>query len=193
LGTAHGEAGNLEEAMRCFQRAVKERPDYAEGHYNLGKVHRKLGNVSDAERSYLRARQLQPGKAEVANNLAVLYARQGRYRDALPLYAEARAALPDDETIATNNAIATLASSGPEAAIEVLRLFVELHPYAARVRAELGRRLLAEGRFVEGWSEYAWRQGTPVKLPGPIGKRVLLLPDQGLGDHLFFLRFVDKL
>ena len=29
----------------------------------------------------------------------------------------------------------------------------------------------------------------PSELPTCAGKRVLLLPDQGLGDHLFFLRF----
>jgi Flp pilus assembly protein TadD len=193
LGTAHAETGNLEEAMRCFRRALKERPAYAEGHYNLGKVHGKLGELSEAERCYMRARQIDPRRADVANNLAALYSRQGRYRDALALFAEARAALPDDEAIVINSAIAALATSGPEAAIEVLRKFVELHPKAATVRAELGRRLLAEGRFAEGWSEYAWRLGTPKELPERIGKRVLLLPDQGLGDHLFFLRFVEKL
>ena len=194
LGIAHGEMQQLEEAVRWFRRALKERPDYAEGHYNLGKVHGKLGNPSEAERCYLRARQLDPQKAEVANNLAALYSRQGRYRDALPFLGEARAALPDDETVAINSAVALLAISGPDAAIHELSAFVQSHPEAPAAHAELGRLLLAEKRFAEGWREYAWRhRGSPAPLPDAAGKRVLLLADQGLGDHLFFLRFAAKL
>src|SRR6185369_15374910 len=72
--------------------------------------------------------------------------------------------------------------------------FLEGHPLAAAVHAELGRLLLAQQRFVEGWREYAWRHGAPPSsFPDCDGKRVLLLPDQGLGDHLFFLRFAHAL
>jgi tetratricopeptide repeat protein len=130
----------------------------------------------------------------VANNLAVLYARQGRYDEALPLLAEARARMPHDESMAINRAYALLATSGPDACLQELTAFVELHPDAAAAHAELGRRLLAEGRFAQGWAEYAWRHGVPPStLPDPAGKRVLVLPDQGLGDQLFFLRFAAKL
>jgi hypothetical protein len=86
------------------------------------------------------------------------------------------------------------ARSGSEAALRELTTFLERHPRAAAVHAELGRLLLANGRFVEGWREYAWRHGVPpANFPDCGGKRVLLLPDQGLGDHLFFLRFVGAL
>jgi Flp pilus assembly protein TadD len=194
LGIAHGEAQRLEEALRYFKRALKERPDYAEGHYNLGKAYRKLGNASEAERCYLRARRLDPAKAEVANNLATLYSGQGRYEDALALLAEARVRLPNDEGVAINTATALLARSGPEASIAELVSFLETHPLAAAVHAELGRRLLAGGRFAQGWREYGWRHGrAPADFPQYAGKRILLLPDQGLGDHLFFLRFAPAL
>jgi len=195
LGIAHSEAGQLEEAARCFKRALKERPSHAESHYNLGKAQRKLEQWSEAERSYLRARQLDPGSGEVANTLAALYCRQGRYADAMPLLAEARARMPGDATCAANMAIALLATSGPEAAIEELASFAAQYPQAAGVRVMLGRPLLAQGRYAQGWQEYAWRHpphvtAPPLKKPG---QRVLLLPDQGIGDHIFFLRFAAAL
>jgi Flp pilus assembly protein TadD len=194
LGVALGEAQQLEEALRCFKRALRERPDYAEGHYNLGKAYRKLGNVAETERCYLRARRLDPAKAEVANNLAALYSSQGRHEDALTLLAEARARLPDDEGVAINTALALLARSGPAASIGELSSFLQTHPLAAAVHAALGRRLLAEARFAQGWREYGWRHGrAPPDFPDYAGKRVLLRPDQGLGDHLFFLRFAAAL
>jgi Flp pilus assembly protein TadD len=195
LGVAHGELGQLDESVRWLKRALKERPTHAESHYNLGKAYAKLGQTAEAERSYLRARQLDPKKAEVANNIAVLYARQGRYSDALPLLAEARIGMPDDEMVVINSAMAKLATSGPDAAILELESFIKQHPHAAAAHAELGRRLLAEGRFAEGWREYAWRHHVPItQLPADLQeRRVLLLPDQGLGDHLFFLRFARQL
>lgn len=194
LGVAHGEAAQLELALRCFKRALKERPTHAESHYNLGKLHTKLGQNDEAERSYRRALQLDPAMGGVANNLGVLYSRQGRHQDALSCFADAQAKLPNDEAVAVNRSIAMLATAGAEAAIRELSDFVARNPGAAAAHAELGRRLLAQGRFEEGWREYAWRRGPSTgQRPDVAGKRVLLLPDQGLGDHLFFLRFAVPL
>ena len=194
LGVAYSEVQELDQALACFKRALKERPDFADAHYNLGKTFGKLGRLTEAEQAYLRARRLAPAKGEVAANLATLYLRQGRLEEALALMADARARLPDNEALVINAATALLASSGPEAALRELAVFLETHSSAAAVHAEYGRLLLAEGRFAEGWLHYAWRHGrVPSSPPDCGGKRVLLLPDQGLGDHLFFLRFVPAL
>src|SRR5580765_4798106 len=193
LGVAHAEAGHPDEAERCFKRALKERPDYADAHYNLGKVYARAGNRNEAERSYLRARRLDPARTDVLNNLALLYCEAGRYEEALPLLAEARAGSPGDEAVAINHSIALLATAGPAAAIAELTGFLARRPDAAAAHASLGRKLLAEGRYLEGWGEYSWRHGRAGRrLPAEIG-RVLLLPAQGLGDHLFFLRFAGAL
>ena len=194
LGVAYSEAQEPDQALQCFKRALKERPDFVDGHYNLAKVYVKLGRAAEAEQAYLRARRLAPGKGEVAANLATLYVRQGRHEEALALMGDARARLPDSETLVINTATALLARSGPDAAIRDLEAFLETHAHAAAVHAELGRLLLGEGRFADGWREYAWRHGrSPSGFPDCGGKRVLLLPDQGLGDHLFFLRFATAL
>jgi Flp pilus assembly protein TadD len=193
LGVAHAEAGHPDEAERCFKRALKERPDYAEAHYNLGKVYAGVGNRIEAERCYMRARRLDPSRGDFLNNLALLYCQDGRDEEALALLAQARAVSPDDETVAINHANALLATAGPAAAIAELTGFVARRPDAAAAHASLGRKLLAEGRYLEGWREYAWRHGRAGRsLPAEIG-RVLLLPAQGLGDHLFFLRFAGAL
>ena len=194
LGVAFSEAEQPDQALACFKRALKERPDSVDGHYNLGKIYVKLGKPAEAEQAYVRARRLAPAKGEVAANLATLYVGQGRIDEALALMAEARARLPDSEALVINTSTALLARYGPAPAIQGLAEFLETHPLATAVHAELGRLLLAAGRFAEGWSEYAWRHGRPpARFPDYGGKRVLLLPDQGVGDQLFFLRFVRAL
>src|SRR5262245_3622181 len=195
LGIAHGEAGQLDEAVRCFKRSLKERPSRADTHFNLGKTYVKLGDLSEAERCLVRARTLDSERAEIVNGLVALYSQQGRYQDALPILAQARARMPDHESLAVYSAGVALAASGPDAAIQELERFVQRHPDSAAAREALALRFLAEGRFAEGWQQYAWRSGRPsAQRAGELqGRRVLLLHEQGLGDHLFFLRFARRL
>jgi Flp pilus assembly protein TadD len=195
LGIAYGEARQFEEAVRCFKRSLKELPSRADTHYNLGKTYVKLRDFAEAERSYLRARQLDPERAEVVNNLAALYSHRGRYQEALALIAQARERSPDNEILAINAAVAALATSGPDTAIQQLTEFLRRQPDSIGAREELALQLLAAGRFAEGWRQYAARRVRPaaVRLPELRGCRVLLVREQGLGDHLFFLRFAARL
>lgn len=170
LGVAYGEAQRLDEAIRCFRRALKERPDNADAHYNLGKALAKQEQYPEAERAYRRALQFAPTRVDVANNLGSLYCRMHRFEDALALLGKASAASPDD---------------------------------SAGVRGNFALNLLLQGRLEEGWREYVHTRRRPTaeppsqladRLPEPLdGRNVLLIPEQGIGDDLFFLRFAPEL
>ena len=71
----------------------------------------------------------------------------------------------------------------------------------------LGLALLVQGRYAEGWREYAWRErraqytdwgnfhfGIPRWNGEPLaGKRILVHAEQGLGDTIQFARFLEPL
>lgn len=75
------------------------------------------------------------------------------------------------------------------------------NPGNVKARAGLGLMYLAQGRFDEGWDLTRWRNsaaqrpGIPqYRLPDRLdGNHVLVIREQGLGDELFLMRFVERL
>src|SRR6185295_13641139 len=145
----------------CFKRALKERPDYVEGHYNLGKALRKLERFPEAETAYRRALQLAPERLDVANNLGALYCGMRRFDDALPLLEKCAALAQSDEMIAGNLSLALFGARGVEAAGRYLGAFVERQP-ESQLRGNFALNLLLQGRFEEGWREFVHSRRTPT-------------------------------
>jgi hypothetical protein len=76
---------------------------------------------------------------------------------------------------------------------------VELAPESPRARLALSNALLAQGRWIEAWPGYEHRLTLPIpaadfQVPRwrgePLtGRRILVVGDQGLGDHIQFARY----
>jgi hypothetical protein len=86
---------------------------------------------------------------------------------------------------------------------------LKLAPENAEAHFNLSLFLLTQGRFEEGWPEYEWRmdprrtrqervQKPPLKMPmwqgeSLQGKAILLMPEQGFGDYIQFIRYSQHL
>ena len=204
LGIASAELGRLDEAVQWLRRALKQRPDYVDAHYNLGKALAKRGELDEAERELRRAAALAPQRLDVASNLGcVLLERPGGANEASALFERLARAAPDNEQYAMNLGNALWATQGADAAGAHYERFLERHREAALVHYVLALNLLARGRFADGWRQYDWRRrlagmrlaerGVDALAADLSGRRVLLRREQGLGDELFFLRFVPEL
>lgn len=202
LGVALTELGRYDEAMVALRKAARAKPAYVDPHYNLGKVHEKRGDLAAACDAYRRAVAIDPDNPDPPHQLGrVLYLR-GDYAAAVKTLADAVARHPRDEACAMMLGSALGAAQGPEAAIASYREAVRRMPDGGSVARSLAHALLRTGSNRAGWSEYLRRRlgGSAPRehLPDPLaqdldGQRLILRAEQGLGDILFFLRFVPAL
>ena len=213
LGIALWELGRYEEAAAAQLRATTLQPDAGEAHYELGNALAVLRRFDEAEGAYRRAIALRPKFAEAHSGLARVLIEQRQPEEAA---ARARRALKLSPAHWPSHAVLgnALRELGREKEAETaFRRAVALAPAAdvAMPRYNLGTLLLALGKHDEGWPLYESRlevshsewllaadarpqfgfprwQGEPVS-----GKRVVVWPEQGFGDAIFFARFVAPL
>ena len=158
------------EAINCYRRALTVKPAYALAHFNLGNALIDLGETSDAIRHYRKAVEVDTGFADAHYNLGDALRVSGQLREAITYY----------------------------------RAAIRHKPDHAQAHFNLSSVYLLLGEFKDGWSEYAWhwrRLTSPGRPYAPTawdgsdlrGQNVFLHAEQGLGDELFFLRFVPWL
>ena len=213
LGSALQDLGQLEGAVTSYRRAIKINPDAADVHNNLGTALLDLRQLEEAVSSYRRALKIKPNFAEAHNNLGIALQNGGDLDGAVVSYHRALEITPDYAE-ARNNLGTALRDLGQfEDALANYHRALEIKNDYAEAHSNYAYLLLALGDFERGWKEYEWRhtsavcQGNPVdprtKLPLPKAssllpfsaqdKRILLFHEQGIGDELFFLRFVPHL
>jgi hypothetical protein len=177
LASLHGaamslvEAGQLPRALEKLETVCKIQPQSAEAHYNRGTLLGQMDRFDDELDAYQQAIRLKPRFVRAYVNLGVVLRDLGRFDEALLQFKKALAIDPNDAGARTNRAHTNL--------------------------------LL--GEFEHGWREYEWRwrDGTMSHgLPDstlwtgaqPVaGKTVFVHHEQGFGDTLQFVRFVDRL
>ena len=204
LGNALKAVARFDEAISSYRRALDLNPRYADAAYNLGLVYDQMGDFDKAIDWYQRALAINPRNASAPYNLANNLALRGRLDEAIEAYRTALAISPG-YTEAHVNLAYTLSRAGrPEEAVTIYRHVLGVAPDHARAHLNLSLVLLLQGNFKEGWREYQWQwqhkgakyAASPLSSwsgSGPLQQAIFLQGDQGLGDHLFFLRFAAEL
>jgi Tfp pilus assembly protein PilF len=202
VGVCLAELARYDEALAALRRAHRLRPASAEIHYNLGKLARKMRDPAGAREAFRRAVAIDPRYPGARFGLAEALQELGEPEEAFAAGAAALADDPDDPLTVCQFGRLLAATRGHEAALEHLCSAAARLPQSALVRHAYADSLLAAGRFSAGWREYlarvnfgpAPRHRLPEQLPADLqGATVVLRAEQGLGDVLFFLRFLPLL
>lgn len=202
LGRLCAESSDSAAAIGHFRRAVELDPESSAAQNNLGGVLLREDDAPGAIGAFRRAAALDPHAAEPRVSLGHLLYLEERPEEAEEAL---RAALQieDDNANAWLYLAQTLRALGRETeALTSIERAVTADPGFDSAIFNRGLVHLAQGRFESGWRDYQRRRSvnsireriTQEPLAGTLeGKRILVHRDQGLGDEIFFLRFVRSL
>jgi len=82
LGLKAQKSGDLETALRFYQKAIQIDPYFSEVYNDLGVVYEALGDDKKAEENYLKAIEINPKNLAAYSNLALFYEKKGNLEKA---------------------------------------------------------------------------------------------------------------
>jgi len=158
--------GDMEKSLSVYKKALNLEPDNPATLSLLGTYFAYSGDFESAKKSLFRSFELNAKDMNTLMNLSQISLKSGDYFQA----------------------------------IEWLDKVLDMYPDAAFVHEHIAVIYLGLFEFAKGWREYDFREvhrlntGSSKELPNDLsGKRILIRHEQGLGDEIFFLRFLPEL
>ena len=210
LGAAYGAMQRFDKAVDAYRRAAALNYRDAGVLNNLGLALQGLERRQEALETLQSAIELDPANDPVLYNLARAKVQFGDLASAEADFRRLLLRLPPDTTAdrvreVTNELARAMTDQGrPEEALELLRDAALKQPDIVSFRWHEALLLLLLGRFDEGWAAYETRWDAPghepphpdfrvLDLDRVAGRRVLVKEEQGRGDVIQFLRYVQPL
>jgi tetratricopeptide (TPR) repeat protein len=202
LGNLEGAEGNWPLAIECYENAVRVNPNMAVAQARLGAALQTQKRLDAAMDRYRIAIQLKPDFGEAYFNLGTALAELGRIDEAVEQYELATRHTPDFISAHINLGAIDQDRGQEEQALEHFERALAIDPDAADPHFNRALILLRRGELTTGWLDYQARlrlPGFPVRLrdeplwdgtPIP-GKTLLVHAEQGLGDTLQFIRYLE--
>ncbi len=86
IGIRYLQTGELQQAMRKLEKALKQDAENADAHMTLGVVYERLDETEQARANYRRAIELQPNNSSALNNYGRFLCEHGEYDRAEHLF-----------------------------------------------------------------------------------------------------------
>lgn len=171
---------------------------------NLGALHRKQGRFHQALRAQNRAQTLDPDAVGLKNNYANILSDLGEYDASITARRWILKQHPDDANQKAMIGRCMRGQGDYRGAIEHLTAVIPDHPDDTELQMQLAFAQLGAGDYKAAFETYRvrWQTNelTPRNVPYPEwqgeplkGKTILVLPEQGFGDAILFMRFLPAL
>ncbi|MGZ4975063.1 MAG: tetratricopeptide repeat protein, partial [Limisphaerales bacterium] len=157
---AHNNMGNFyqfrqpDRAMRHFELALQENPNYADFHFNVGTGFLRQGRIEEAIAEYKEAMRINPSHAKVRVNYGSLLAKQGKLDEAIAEFKTVLAAHPENDDALNNLGMALIEQKKYSEARAPLEKAVDVNPLDVNAENNLATVLAALGRSREAVPHY---------------------------------------
>ncbi|KXU88708.1 hypothetical protein CI15_10355 [Paraburkholderia monticola] len=192
-------------AIALFERCLARFPDHAASLHGAAMSLTQIGEPQRALDMLEHLCKTHPRSAEAHYNRGTLLGAMARYDDELDAYRQAIAINPRFVRAYVNLGVALRDLLRFDEALLQFKKALSLDSNDAGARTNRAQTNLLLGEFEHGWREYEWRwrdgtqnhglaQSTQWTGAQPIdGKTIFVHHEQGFGDTLQFVRFVDRL
>jgi tetratricopeptide (TPR) repeat protein len=154
LGMQLQGSGQVQEAIRHYERALRLYPDFADAHINLGIALIQSGRIQEAIGHYEQALRIKPDFFKGHNDFGVALDRLGRLPEAISHWEQALRIKPDDADAHYNLGTALARTGKIEEAITHFEQALRIKPDYTEAHCNLGIALAQTGRTEEAIAHF---------------------------------------
>lgn len=147
-------SGKIDEAIACYERAIRLAPDYAPAHNNLGVALKAQGKPDLAMLCFRRALELDAGFAPAHSNLAIGLKKQGDVAGAMEHYEKSAQLAPDAFEPRYNLGLLLKREGRLDEAIDRFQEVIRIKPDLAVAHSELGSAYIEQKRWDPAIAEF---------------------------------------
>lgn len=206
LAAACDRVADHEKAIKHLGMAVDLNPDFVGAYHNLGEILSKSGRYAEAVERYRRALSIKPDAPETCNSLGNALDNLGRTAEAIKYYKKAIRLRPGHAGAYTNLGTAYYEDRQLALAEKHYRQALEIEPDFTEAVFNMALVNLLKGDLEKGWPGYEkrfyrsdWNANYPFRFDQPKwdgtpfdGQKLLVHDEQGLGDTLQFVRYLER-
>lgn len=89
LGKDYKKMCDMASAMKCFKKAIKIEPHYADAHYELGEVYHELGKLFESVDAFKIAATLYPKLINAHLSIGISYFNRRKFDESIPEFEKA--------------------------------------------------------------------------------------------------------
>jgi len=205
---AYYNLANIEKNERKFDNAIdnyllaiKFQPNYTNAMNNLALIYQYHGNYTKSKTLFKQALESANNDQEITNNLGYNYFCLHQYEKALTIFEGILSNMPDYTPTLLNCGVLMQAMGKFGNAREYFLRASRNPQHHTQAMNNLAYLELSIENFEAGWQYYRFRPSVRNlhfqsldKLPTYLnGKSILLYKDQGIGDEVFFARYIPAL
>ena len=200
LGVTLKEMGELDRSVQAYQQALEINPQYAEAHNNLGNVLKEMDRLDESLHAYQQALKINPQFVEGYYNIGVFFQEQRKVKESAQAYQKAIQIQPDYVEAHINLGVVLREQVRLKESIQAHQKAIQIQPDYEEAHINLAITFLLQGQLTAGWREFEWRRSRKRDFKRPLwdgtplnGKSILIYAEQGFGDTIQFVRYIDLL